>query len=217
MPAGCVFALLPKTPTGMNDFKKSLLDNKPKHLIKLGSLGPYRLMHKQLEVFLQLAKIPYTSFDSAPLMNHIFIEQYDNQVLENYRGNATAPYVDPRALASAIEQSCLDPQHYYKNYDATGPTQYSIEDIANVLADKGFAVNKINHVGYDQTHDTLKDLAPDFQLMKTLGRAYIDDDWAPAVSEDLPAIFGAYSRSFADFVEQDRDIYTQSFNQDIWL
>ena len=35
IPAGCVFALLPKTPTGMDDFKKFLLDTRPAHLIKL--------------------------------------------------------------------------------------------------------------------------------------------------------------------------------------
>jgi len=217
IPDGCVFALLPKTPTGMDDFKKFLLDTRPKHLIKLGSLGPYRLMHKQLEVFLEEASIPYTSFDCAPLMNHIFIEQYENHVLENYRGNATAPYVDPQALASAIDQCYLNPQHYYKNYNATGTEQYTIDDIADTLTKNGFPVDKIDHTGYDKTHATLKDLAPDFQLMKTLGRAYIDDDWAPSVSEDLPSIFGAYSRTFEQFVKQDQDIYTQSFIHDRWL
>jgi len=212
-----VFLLLPKTHDGLDIVKEYVLDKKPKHIVKLGSLGPYRLIHKQLEEFLKETDTAFTSFDCAPFMNHIFIEQYENGKLENYRGNATAPYLDPVCVASAIEQCFGDERHYNKTYHATGDVQYNIKDIAKDLQDNGFIVDEITNTGYDTTHKALSNLSPDFKLMKLLGRAYIDDEWAPKVSKDLQTHFGTQSRTFAQFVQQDRDLYSKTFDWDRYL
>ena len=212
-----VFLLLPKTKTCLDDAKRfvlSAMNSNIQHIVKIGSLGPWRLIHNQLEVFMREARLPYTSFDIAPLMNNIFTEQYNDGILDNYRGDATAPYLDPQCLASAIEQCLGDEQHYYKNYSATGPLQLSIKEVARDMTLHGFPVNAITNAKYEKTHSALEHYTDDFALMKQLGARYLTENWTPQVSNDLYNVFNCTSRSFKDFIVEDRHIFSRRFSED---
>ena len=115
-----VFLLLPKSKNTLSLVKRFILkamDSKIKHIIKIGSLGPWRLVHNQIDRFLSESGIPYTSFDIAPLMNNIFTEQYitKDETLLDYRKNAPAPYLDPVCLSSAIEQCILKKEYFNRD------------------------------------------------------------------------------------------------------
>ena len=63
--------LLPKNQDALTIAKQFVLnamDSGVKQIIKIGSLGPWRLMHRQFDSFITESGIPYTSFDIAPLM-----------------------------------------------------------------------------------------------------------------------------------------------------
>ena len=212
-----VFLILPKTETVLDDAKRfmlSAMNSNIKHIVKIGSLGPWRLIHSQLESFMHEARIPYTSFDIAPLMNNIFTEQYDNGILDNYRGRATAPYLDPVCLATAIEQCLGDEKHFYKNYSATGPIQYTIEQVAQTMKKNGFVVNKIVNAKYEKSHSAMTAYTNDFALMKTLGARYLTEDWTPETSWDLKCHFNIGSRTLDQFIKDDKHIFTQNFAED---
>lgn len=103
-----MFLLLPKKQNTLELGKQFIIkamDSKIKQVIKIGSLGPWRLIHGQLDKFMLESGIAYTSFDIAPLMNNIFTEQYNDGILLDYRDNAPAPYLDPVVLATAIEKA----------------------------------------------------------------------------------------------------------------
>ena len=212
-----VFLILPKTETVLDDAKRfmlSAMDSNIKHIIKIGSLGPWRLIHSQLESFMREARIPYTSFDIAPLMNNIFTEQYNNGVLDNYRGRATAPYLDPVCLATAIEACVLDSSHYYKNYNATGIVQLGIEQVANTMIANGFPVTKIVDAQYAKSHTAMENYTHDFALMKTLGARYVTENWTPHASLDLKRVFNLDSRTLDQFIKDDKHIFTKHFAED---
>ena len=214
-----LFLLLPKHPNLLELSKQFMLaaaDSGIDQIIKIGSLGPYRVIHQQLECFMRECRVAYTSFDIAPLMNNIFTEQYDKEVLENYRGEATAPYLDPRCLAKAIELCIGDTIHYNKNYAMTGPRQLSIADVSCSLIAGGWPVKIIDDIGYDATHASLRKLDADHCLMKQLGLRYQTDAWSPAVSNDWLK-FNAYHRTLDEFIAQDSSIYSTRMELDLHL
>ena len=212
-----IFMLFPKNKETLNASKKFIvraMDSNIRHIIKIGSLGPWRLIHNQIDTFLRESGIPYTSFDIAPLMNNIFTEQYiaDTRTLLNYRGDAPAPYLDPVCLASAIEQ-CIDvDRHKNKNYKCTGNTQYTIDQVRDVLNAKGFTVDRIESTSNVVLHN-LSD-SHDEVLMKQIGNRYITEGWFPPVSSDLSKNFMTQARSLEDFIDQDKNIFMQRFSDD---
>lgn len=213
-----VFLLLPKTPQLLElskDFILAAEQSRIRQIIKIGSLGPYRAIHQQLECFMRLCRVPYTSFDIAPLMNNIFTEQYDydTATLENYRGQATAPYLDPRCLANAIESVVGNSQHYNRNYAMTGPHQLTIHQVVESLRTGGWPVDRIHNVGYETTHTSLRSLDADHRLMKKLGSRYYTELWAPAVSKDWK-LFNGDHRTLDQFIAQDVAIYTKLMELD---
>ena len=136
-----------------------------KHIIKIGSLGPWRLIHTQLNSFLLESRIPYTSFNIAPLMNNIFTEQYDsdNKIFYDYRNNAPAPYLDPACLAKAIEESMGKEIHFNKSYSCTGNTQYTTKEVVEILKAKNYDVQKTQHITSSTIH-SMKDDNNDFLI-----------------------------------------------------
>ena len=146
-----LFLLLPKDKKTLDKTKKfvlSAMNSNIKHIIKIGSLGPWRLIHTQLNSFLLESRIPYTSFNIAPLMNNIFTEQYDsdNKIFYDYRNNAPAPYLDPACLAKAIEESMGKEIHFNKSYSCTGNTQYTTKEVVEILKAKNYDVQKTQHI-----------------------------------------------------------------------
>lgn len=210
----CLFYIVPKTADTVDNSKKFFLaaaEAKVKHIVKLGSLGPWRIVHKQLNEFIKECGIVCSNIDHAPLMSNIFTEQYQNQVLYNYRHHTPAPYLDPRALAALIEKLMSFEHPLSQNISVTGGKQYYIEDVKRILEQNSFPVIKIAETHNDQLHKN-PSLTPDQQLMTKLGNEYALGKY-PKVSTDL-ASFGLQSRTFEEFVVQDKEIYLRSFSGD---
>jgi len=212
-----IFMLFPKNKETLNARKKFIvraMDSNIRHIIKIGSLGPWRLIHNQIDIFLRESGIAYTSFDIAPLMNNIFTEQYiaETRTLLDYRGGAPAPYLDPVCLASAIEQ-CIDvDRHKNKNYQCTGDTQYTIDKVRDILCVKGYTVDTIESTSNKILHN-LSD-SPDEVLMNEISNRYITEGWFPTISSDLHRNFKTQARNLADFIDQDYAIFTERFTED---
>jgi len=213
-----VFLLLPKhkdTLAMTKQFVLSAVDSKIKHIIKIGSLGPWRLIHNQIDRFLLESQIPYTSFDIAPLMNNIFTEQYikEQQTLLDYRNNAPVPYLDPVCLASAIEQSINHDKHMNRNYQCTGSTQYTITDVKNILSNNGYPIKTIKDTTNNKVHN-MTDTNSDFVMMRRIAERYKTEGWYPPISHDLKDCFDAESRTLEEFIYQDKDIFERRFADD---
>ena len=216
-----LFMILPKHANTLEYTKKFILqamDSEVKHIVKIGSLGPWRVVHKQIEQFILQSEIPYTSFDCAPLMNHIFIEQYnvDTGVLLDYRSGAPAPYLDPICLATAIEHSVGNSDHYNKNYSCTGRHQYTIYDIKDILDANGLPVHKIDTTTNKNLHG-LYDNNADFNMMNIISKKYQTQKWYPPVSNQIEEIFGCQNRTFDQFVKQDKELYKTVYIDDKYL
>ena len=213
-----VFLLLPKhkdTLAMTKQFVLSAMDSKIRHIIKIGSLGPWRLIHNQIDRFLLESPIPYTSFDIAPLMNNIFTEQYikEQQTLLDYRNNAPVPYLDPVCLASAIEQSINHDKHMNRNYQCTGSTQYTITDVGTILNNNGYPVHEIKDTTNNKVHN-MTDTNSDFVMMGRIADRYKTEGWYPPISHDLKDSFGTESRTLEDFIHEDKDIFERRFADD---
>jgi len=196
-------------------FVVSAMNSNIKQIVKIGSLGPWRLVHNQIDKFILESGIAYTSFDIAPLMNNIFTEQYINQdnTLLDYRDNAPAPYLDPVCLASAIEQSIGNDEHYNKNYKCTGDTQYTITDIKDILIEKGYPVEQIIDTTNNKLHK-ITDGNPDSVMMDHIGNRYKTEGWFPLISDDLKDNFGLEGRSLEQFIIEDQHIFKQRLEND---
>lgn len=209
-----LFLVVPKLSDTVEKTKRFVLQAREsgvKHIVKIGSLGPWRVVHNQLNSFIVDCGIICTNINIAPLMNNVFTEQYQNQVLYNYRHHTPAPYLDPRALAALIEKLMSVEHPLSQNISATGIKQYYIEDVKRILEQNRYPVDKIAETHNDRLHKN-PSITPDQQLMTILG-----DDYAlgkyPKVSNDL-ASFGIQSRTFEEFVVQDKEIYLRSFSED---
>ena len=212
------FVLLPKTKDSLQVAKKFVLDSMQsgiKQIIKIGSLGPWRLMHNQFDSFLKESDIPYTSFDIAPLMNHIFIEQYKDGVLFDYRNNAPAPYLDPKCLVGAIEQAIGNEKHYNQNYKCTGSKQYKITDIKDMLNANSYPVTSIEKTTNNKIHK-MTDSNQDFIMMSHIADKY-QQGWFPAITNDLEVHFQLKNRTFEQFLSQDSSIYKNTQDADRYL
>lgn len=210
--------LLPKNKDALTIAKEFVLDameSGVKQIIKIGSLGPWRLMHGQFDSFIKESGIPYTSFDIAPLMSHIFIEQYKDKVLYDYRYNAPAPYLDPRCLVKAIEQSVGNKTHYNKNYKCTGEKQYTITDITDILDKNNYPVNRIENTTNNKIHKMTFD-NHDFLMMSKIADHY-KKGWYPGITTDLQVNFGLSGRNFEQFILQDQNIYSNIHDDDRYL
>ena len=67
------FLLLPKNKDTLKTAKEFILkakDSNIKQIIKIGSLGPWRLIHNQIDCFLKESDIPYTNFNIALVHTH---------------------------------------------------------------------------------------------------------------------------------------------------
>ena len=213
-----VFLLLPKHKDTLAMTKKfivSAMNSNIKQIIKIGSLGPWRLVHNQIDKFILESGIPYTSFDIAPLMNNIFTEQYtkEDKTLLDYRDNASAPYLDPVCLASAIEKSFGNEEHYNKNYKCTGDTQYTMTDVKDMLIEKGYPVQQIKDTTNNKLHK-LTDSNPDSIMMGHIGDRYKTEGWFPSISDDLKDYFGLEGRSLEQFITEDQHIFEQRLEND---
>jgi len=213
-----LFLLLPKDKKTLDKTKKfvlSAMNSNIKHIIKIGSLGPWRLIHTQLNSFLLESRVPYTSFNIAPLMNNIFTEQYDsdNKIFYDYRNNAPAPYLDPACLAKAIEESMGKEIHFNKSYSCTGNTQYTTKEVVEILKEKNYDVQKTQNTTSSTIH-SMKDDNNDFIMMKHIANRYKTEGWYPQISTDLPSVFNAHSRSLEQFIDEDSGIFGQKFAND---
>lgn len=213
-----IFLLLPKTKNILEltkEFVLGSLGTKLRQIIKIGSLGPWRLIHKQIDAFLSESHLNYTSFDIAPLMNNIFTEQYDqtNKILLDYRFDSPAPYLDPVALANAIEKSVGASEHFNRNYACTGATQYTIGQVKEILESKGFTVKKIEQTTNQKIH-RMDNSTADFVLMESIAERYRTENWYPNVSTDLMSVFGEPVRTLDQFIDEDKDIYMKNFTND---
>ena len=212
------FLLLPKNKDTLKTAKEFILkakDSNIKQIIKIGSLGPWRLIHNQIDCFLKESDIPYTNFNIAPLMNHIFIEQYKNNTLFDYRNNSPAPYLDPKCLVGAIEQAVGNEKHYNKNYQCTGELQYTIKDIEKILNQNGYQVDKIENTTNNKIHNMTDD-NHDFIMMYIIADNY-QKGWYPPITDDIQTNFNLKSRTFEQFLAQDSSIYKNTHDADRYL
>jgi hypothetical protein len=213
-----LFLLLPKNKNTLEKAKQfilSAMDSNIKQIIKIGSLGPWRLIHNQLNHFIRESRIPYTSFNIAPLMNNIFTEQYngDEKVFYDYRNNAPAPYLDPVCLAKAIEDSMGKEIHFNKDYSCTGKIQYTTDEVVEILKSKNYDVQKIVDTSNGTLH-SMKDDNNDFIMMKHIANRYKTEGWYPPISDDLPSVFNSHSRPLEQFIDEDVDIFQQKLADD---
>lgn len=209
-----LFMIVPKTANTFEDTKKFILaarEAKVNHIVKIGSLGPWRVVHNQLSQFIQDSGIVCSNINIAPLMSNIFTEQYQNQNLYNYRYHAPAPYLDPLALAKLIEKLMKIDFPVSQNISATGKRQYYITDIRSILEKNGYSVKSIVDVHNDNLHNNLS-LTPDQKLMTLLGDDYSKGHY-PRISDDLHNL-GIYNRTFEEFVAQDKHHYLKQFDED---
>jgi hypothetical protein len=212
-----LFFIVPKTPNTMEDSKRFILEARDagvKHIVKIGSLGPWRVVHRQLNSFIESAGIVCSNIDIAPLMNNIFTEQYntDTQVLLNYRHHTPAPYLDPRALSELI---CFLMDQYEpisRSISATGKQQYFIADVITDMEANGYHVSSVESTHNDKLHKN-PSLTPDQQLMTELANDYARGFY-PLVDTVLWDEFRIHSRSFDEFIKQDEQFYKKSFEED---
>lgn len=212
-----LFFIVPKTPNTMEDSKRFVLAAREAgvdHIVKIGSLGPWRVVHNQLNQFIQAAGIACSNIDIAPLMNNIFTEQYDKEtgVLLNYRHHTPAPYLDPKALAEAICFLMDQVGPMSRSIVATGTQQYFIEDVKQILIENGYPVTEIKDTHNDNLHKN-PSLTPDQQLMTELGDNYQRGIY-PLVNTSLWDEFWIKSRSLDLFIKQDQRYYKNSFVED---
>ena len=209
-----LFFIVPKSNNTLLESKNFILSAKEagvEHIVKIGSLGPWRVVHNQLNSFIRDCGIVCSNIDIAPLMNNIFTEQYQNQTLYNYRHQTPAPYLDPIALAELIEKLMNTERPLNQNIQATGKQQYYIQDIKQILNDNNYIVNDIVETHNDKLHKN-PSVSPDQKLMTTLGDDYAKGKF-PQISLDLTK-FGIHSRTFEEFVVQDKQFYKKSFEED---
>jgi hypothetical protein len=209
-----LFFIVPKSNNTLLESKNFILSAKEagvEHIVKIGSLGPWRVVHNQLNSFIRDCGIVCSNIDIAPLMNNIFTEQYQNQTLYNYRHQTPAPYLDPIALAELIENLMNTERPLNQNIQATGKQQYYIQDIKQILNDNNYIVNDIVETHNDKLHKN-PSVSPDQKLMTTLGDDYAKGKF-PQISLDLTE-FGIHSRTFEEFVVQDKQFYKKSFEED---
>lgn len=213
-----LFFYIPKKENTLQQTKKFFLycaDAGIKHLVKLGSLGPFRVIHRQLDVFAKECGVAITTIHIAPLMNALFYEQFDKGTLYNYRYSTSAPYLDPRVLIFAVEKVLGNPFYYNYELELTGDRQYFIRDVALTLDECGFPVTKIVDIPYNKTHD-IDDRDPDEILLSRLGKKY-HEGWFPNISLTAQNHLGIYGRTLEEFIHDDRDILSKKFLEDKWL
>jgi len=216
--ADALFFYIPKKEKTLETTKRFFLycsSTNIKHIVKLGSLGPFRLIHKQLDAFASECGFGITTINIAPLMNALFYEQYTNDILYNYRFKTPAPYLDPKVLVNVIESILGNSFYYGKEIDLTGDRQYYIEEVADLIQFYGFPVKEIQDIPYNKTHD-IDDRDPDEILLSKLGRNYYLG-WYPQVNLDTLKHFNLHHRTLADFILEDRSKYMKSYNEDKWL
>lgn len=212
-----LFFIVPKTPNTMEDSKHFVLaarDAGVKHIVKIGSLGPWRVVHNQLNQFIQSAGIVCSNINIAPLMNNIFTEQYDSEtgVLLNYRYHTPAPYLDPRALAELIMLLMDQYQPLSRSINATGKDQYFIADVIHDMEANGYPVSRVESTHNDKLHKN-PSLTSDQQLMTELANDYQRGIY-PLVDTVLWDEFRIGNRSLDEFIRQDTHLYTKSFIED---
>ena len=202
-----LFLIVPKIPHVLEHCKNFIYTAKQagvKKIVKIGSLGSWRVIHNQLDTYIRDCGINCISFDMSVLMNNIFTEQYVGTTLLNYRHDTPAPYLDPKALAEAIEQAMNREALLNFNIKATGRFQYSIEDVQRILELNGYPVTSIETTHNNQLHKNAG-VSADQRLMSA-----ISDDYAlgiyPLISTDLN-MFGVTSRTLEDFVKQDSQYF----------
>jgi len=203
-----LFLIVPKIPHVLDHCKDFVYTAKQagvKKIVKIGSMGSWRVIHNQIDAYIRDCGINCISFDISVLMNNIFTEQYVDGVLLNYRANTPAPYLDPRVLALAIQQAMRREAQNF-NMKATGLYQYSIEDVKRILESNGYPVTSIKTIHNNQLHKNTG-VTADQRLMSD-----ISDDYAlgiyPKINTDITRMFGAVHRTLERFVTEDAQYYT---------
>lgn len=180
-----------------------------KKIVKIGSLGPNRAIHRQVDQFIELCGINCISFEIAPLMNNVVTEMYKDGILYNYRGNTPAPYADTKALTEAIVQAMSRNDLQNLRISVTGENQYYIEDVKRILEENNYPVTDI----IEQHNDVFIKNSPDNidqQLVTELGKEYFQG-WYPEVSDDLQTLFGVQSRSLEQFMIDEKEILSKKY------
>lgn len=210
-----LFLVVPKIPRALDHCKEFVYTAKQagvKKIVKIGSMGSWRVIHNQIDAYIRDCGINCISFDISVLMNNIFTEQYVDGVLLNYRANTPAPYLDPRVLALAIQQAMRREALLNFNIKATGLYQYSIEDVKRILESNGYPVTSIKTIHNNQLHKNAG-MSADQRLMSD-----ISDDYAlgiyPKINTDVTRMFGAVHRTLERFVVEDVNYYTKSYEGD---
>ena len=214
-----IFMYIPKKAGTVEQTKQFLLycaDHGVKHIVKLGSLGPYRMIHQQIDSFANEAGLYITTLAIAPLMNAIFYEQYYDKVLYDYRYGGSAPYLDPEALAHVIHYTLHSNYVWKTPLYITGDEQYTIYDIALYMEDNGYDVESITDREYTKTHDI--DLRnADEMLLSRLGEKYMHG-WFPETSDTVKTLFPpSTARTFGQFLADDKEKIAMRFEEDKWL
>jgi hypothetical protein len=198
--------------TILDDCKKFIFHARQsgvKKIVKIGSLGPNRAIHRQIDQFIELCDINYTTFEIAPLMNNVVTEMYKDGILYNYRGNTPAPYVDTKVLTEAVVQAMDRDDLKNLRISATGEKQYYIEDVKRILIENNYPVTDI----VTQHNDTFIKNSPDNvdqQLVSDLGKDYFQG-WYPEVSSDINDLFGIQSRSLEQFMMDEKKILARKY------
>lgn len=210
-----LFLVVPKIPRALDHCKDFVYTAKQagvKKIVKIGSMGSWRVIHNQIDAYIRDCGINCISFDISVLMNNIFTEQYVDGVLLNYRHDTPAPYLDPKVLALAIQQAMRREALLNFNIKATGLSQYSIEDVKRILESNGYPVTSIKTIHNNQLHKNTG-VTADQRLMSD-----ISDDYAlgiyPKINTDITRMFGAVHRTLERFVVEDVNYYTKSYEGD---
>ena len=210
-----LFLIVPKIPHVLDHCKDFVYTAKQagvKKIVKIGSMGSWRVIHNQIDAYIRDCGINCISFDISVLMNNIFTEQYIGTTLLNYRHDTPAPYLDPKVLALAIQQAMRREALLNFNIKATGLSQYSIEDVKRILESNGYPVTSIKTIHNNQLHKNTG-VTADQRLMSD-----ISDDYAlgiyPKINTDITRMFGAVHRTLERFVVEDVDYYTKSYEGD---
>jgi len=210
-----LFLVVPKIPRALDHCKEFVYTAKQagvKKIVKIGSMGSWRVIHNQIDAYIRDCGINCISFDISVLMNNIFTEQYVGTTLLNYRHDTPAPYLDPKVLALAIQQAMRREALLNFNIKATGLSQYSIEDVKRILESNGYPVTSIKTIHNNQLHKNAG-MSADQRLMSD-----ISDDYAlgiyPKINTDVTRMFGAVHRTLERFVVEDVNYYTKSYEGD---
>ena len=203
-----LFLVVPKIPRALDHCKEFVYTAKQagvKKIVKIGSMGSWRVIHNQIDAYIRDCGINCISFDISVLMNNIFTEQYVDGVLLNYRHDTPAPYLDPKTLAVAIEQAMNREALLNFNIKATGRYQYSIEDVKRILESNGYPVTSIKTIHNNQLHKNTG-VTADQRLMSA-----ISDDYAlgiyPKINTDITRMFSATHRTLERFVVEDSQYF----------